>query len=133
MNRIEDIIDKEGFYISTSSGCSMLPFLRDRKDTIIIKRKPIYNKYDVVLYKRNDKYILHRIVKVLDNSYIVRGDNCYYNEYDINDHKIIGYLDECFRGNKKINLNGPIYYLYVRLWICSYPLRYLLYKIRYKR
>ena len=37
MNKIEDIIEKEGYYISTSVGNSMLPFLRERKDTIVIQ------------------------------------------------------------------------------------------------
>lgn len=125
MNKIEDILDKEGCYVSTSSGYSMLPFLRDRTDTIIIRKRDKYKKYDVVLYKRNNQYILHRIVKCNDNHYIIRGDNCYYNENDISYNNVIGCLDECYRGEKKINMNSFSYKLYSIVWVGIYPLRYL--------
>lgn len=131
MNKIEKIIEEDGFYVSTSSGTSMYPLLRNRKDTIIIRKKNTrYKKYDIVLYKRNGKYILHRIIKVLECGYIIRGDNCYWKEYDINDSKIIGYLDECYRGEKKVNLNGLPYKLYVNLWTMCYPLRHILFVAR---
>lgn len=125
MDKIEDILDKEGFYVSTSSGYSMLPFLRDRTDTIIIRKKDKYKKYDVVLYKRNNQYILHRIVRCNDNYYIIRGDNCYYNEDDISYNDVIGCLDECYRGEKYINLNSFFYKLYCIIWVKSYPIRYM--------
>ena len=65
MNKIEEIIEKEGYYMSTSIGNSMLPFLRDRSDTVIIQPSTQYKKYDVVLYKYNNKYILHRIISII--------------------------------------------------------------------
>lgn len=115
--------------MSTTSGVSMYPMLRDRKDTIVIQKKQHYDKYDVVLYKRNGMYILHRIIKVLDKGYIIRGDNCLAKEYDIDDEsKIIGYLAQCYRGEKKINLKGFKYQLYVRVWHYLFPIRYI-YKI----
>lgn len=131
MNKIEKIIEEYGFYISTSFGMSMYPMLRDRKDTIIIRKKDTrYEKYDVVLYKRNGKYILHRIIKVLEYGYIIRGDNCYWNEYDIDDKKIIGYLDECYRGETKVNFDGILYKCYTRSWNLFYPIRYGMFVIR---
>ncbi len=133
MNSIEQVIDEEGFFISTTCGYSMYPMLRDRQDNVVIKKQDTYHKYDIVLYKRNDIYILHRIIKVLDKGYIIRGDNCLYHEYDIDDDsKIIGCVVECYRGNKKINLNGLGYKLYVRIWNYSFPIRYLFKKIKGK-
>ncbi len=133
MKSIEEVIKEEGFFISTTSGFSMYPMLRDRKDSVVIKTKSKYQKYDVVLYKRNNTYILHRIIKVLNQGYIIRGDNCYFKEYDIDDSsKIIGYLDECYRGDHKINLKGWKYRLYVRIWHYSYPIRFLYQTVRSK-
>lgn len=131
MNRIEKIIDEKGFYVSTSVGMSMYPMLRNRKDTIIIRKKNMrYKKYDVVLYMRDGKYILHRIVKVLEKGYVIRGDNCYINEYDIDDKKIIGYLAECYRGETKVNFDGILYKCYTRIWNLFYPIRYGIIVIR---
>lgn len=132
MNNIEKVIEDEGFFLSTTCGYSMYPFLRDRQDNVVIKKKDSYQKYDIVLYKRNNMYILHRIIKVLDKGYIIRGDNCLYQEYDIDYSKIIGCVVECYRGNKKIDLNGIGYKMYVRIWNYSYPLRYVLKKIKGK-
>ena len=131
MNKIEDIIEKEGYYVSTSVGNSMLPFLRDRTDTVVIQKKTDYYKYDVVLYNHNNKYVLHRIIRVLDDVYHIRGDNCYYDEYIIKED-IIGALVDCYRGEQKVNLNSFSYKFYVLRRVCLYPIRHLLTKIKNK-
>ena len=67
----EEVLEKEGAIIYTNVGASMMPLLRQRKDIIEIRRKEPgrCKKYDVVLYKRGDKYILHRILNVLPDGY----------------------------------------------------------------
>ena len=68
--RIEDVVAQDGIYVGTTSGVSMYPMLRDRRDTIIIQPcRGRLKKYDVPLYHRGEKYVLHRIVKVLPDSY----------------------------------------------------------------
>lgn len=131
MNKIEDILEKEGYYISTSVGNSMLPFLRERKDTIVIQKREQYKKFDVVLYKRKDNYVLHRIIKVLPETFHIRGDNCYYDEY-VKHNEIIGVMIECYRGEKKVNLNSIFYKLYVCIRVYSYPIRSVFNKIKIK-
>lgn len=131
MNKIEDIIEKEGYYISTSVGNSMLPFLRERKDTIVIQKREQYKKFDIVLYKRKDNYVLHRIIKVLPETFHIRGDNCYYDEY-VKHNEIIGVMVECYRGEKKVNLNSIFYKLYVCIRVYSYPIRSVFNKIKIK-
>ena len=131
MNKIEDILEKEGYYISTSVGNSMLPFLRERKDTIVIQKREQYKKFDVVLYKRKGNYVLHRIIKVLPETFHIRGDNCYYDEY-VKHNEIIGVMVECYRGEKKVNLNSIFYKLYVCIRVYSYPIRSVFNKIKIK-
>ena len=76
----------------------MYPMLRDRRDTIMIR--PVegrLKKYDVPLYRRGyrrgEAYVLHRIVKVLPDSYVICGDNCFKKEYGIREEQILGVLD----------------------------------------
>ena len=68
----EEMLDEKGFLAYTNVGVSMMPFLRQRRDIIEIHKK-VPNvrckKYDVVLYKTGEKYILHRVIKVRDNDY----------------------------------------------------------------
>lgn len=129
--QIEEILQQNGFYISTTVGTSMYPMLRNRQDTIVIRpvTQPL-RKYDVPLYKRQDDYVLHRIVKVTPKGYVICGDNCLNREYGITDQQIIGVLSEFIRGEKEVDLNSIEYKSYCRIWVATYPVRYLL-KIGY--
>lgn len=129
--KIEEILQKEGQYVSTTVGLSMFPMLRNRKDTVIISSyKGNLKKYDVPLYKRGPNYILHRVVKVLPDSYVICGDNCIKKEYDIHDEDILGVLVAFYRGNKLIHTKDIIYLIYSRIWCFLYPIRYLCYYFR---
>lgn len=132
MNDIESILEKEGYFACTSSGVSMFPMLRNRKDTIIIYPINGYlKKYDVLLYKRNNEYVLHRVVKVLENGYLIRGDNCFYDEF-VSDSQIIGILDSFYRGKRLIRINDMRYISYYKFWCFIYPLRVIFIKLRFK-
>lgn len=130
-SKIEEIIAKDGLYVSTICGFSMYPMLRNRRDTIIVTPcRGRLKKYDVPLYKRGNKYVLHRIIKVLPDSYIIRGDNCMLSEHGITDKNIIGVLTGFYRGKKQVRMDGAAYRLYVRLCMASYPIRYIYYRLK---
>lgn len=121
---IEEVLMEDGLFVSTTVGMSMYPMLRNRRDTIVIKPyEGRLRKYDVPLYKRKDAYILHRIVEVLPESYVICGDNCEQKEYDITDAHILGVLVEFYRGDKPINMQALGYKLYVRIWCAIFPIR----------
>lgn len=127
---IQEILEEKGIFISTTVGVSMFPMLRNRRDTIVIEPvKGRLRKYDVPLYKRGDKYVLHRIVKVTTAGYVICGDNCINQEYLVTDEDIIGVLTGFYRDEKKVNMNGLLYKMYCRVWVITYPLRILAKKI----
>ena len=120
-NKIEDILAREGVYVSTISGVSMKPMLLNRRDTVAIS--PVsgrLKKYDVALYRSGGKYLLHRVVKVLKDSYIMCGDNCELLEKGITDADIIGKLSEVWRGEEKLDMNSLKYRLYCRVKVASF-------------
>lgn len=124
--QIEEVIKSEGLFVSTTVGRSMYPMLRNRRDTIVIRPcEGRLGKYDVPLYKKGKDYILHRIIKVEADSYVICGDNCGFKEYGITDAQILGVLTEFYRGSKKVNMNGWRYKLYVRIWVHLFPIRWL--------
>ncbi len=119
---IESILKENGIFVSTTSGASMYPMLRDRRDTIVVA--PIskrLKKYDVALYRRGDRYVLHRVIKVLPDSYVIRGDNCAQKEH-IPDSDLLGCLVKFYRGDKEKSLDGTGYKLYSRLVVLLHPL-----------
>ena len=121
--RIEGVLDAQGMYVSTTVGVSMYPMLRDRRDTVVISPcKGRLQKYDVPLYRRGNDYVLHRVIDVRPEGYIIRGDNCMKKE-NVKEEQIVGVLTSFFRGNKEINMNGFLYRAYARCWCFLFPLR----------
>ena len=79
----EELLAKDGRVMTHVVGRSMLPLLHDRQSIVIvedIKNAPP-EKGDVVLYKTNGTYILHRIRKIKENEYEIRGDNTWVTEH----------------------------------------------------
>jgi hypothetical protein len=121
----EEELQRHGILVYTNVGCSMMPLLRQKRDLVeIAKKQPgRCKKYDVVLYRRGGKYILHRILKVLPDSYVIAGDHNYVREYGVKDDQIIGVLAAVVRDGRRITVNDRGYRLYVHLWCDLYPFR----------
>lgn len=129
----ETLLEKDGALAYTNVGFSMMPLLRQYKDIIEIRKKgpDRCKKYDVVLYKRGSKYILHRILKVLpDGYYIIAGDHCTVLEKDIKDENILGIMTKVQRNGKSITPDNFWYKVYVHLWCDFYPIRVFLLKVK---
>ena len=130
---IEDIIKRDGFFASTSVGISMFPMLRNRKDSlVIVPYEGRLKKYDVPLYKTHGKYVLHRIIEVTPDSYVIRGDNCLEKEYGVTDEQMVGVLKSFTRNGKEISVENPIYRIYVWVWCHSFGIRKVFKKIYWK-
>lgn len=114
-------------------GISMLPMLRQGKDSIILSTLPDkLKKYDIPLYQRdNGKYVLHRVVEVGD-TYTCIGDNQYTFEYGLRHDQMIGVVTAFTRGDKEHSVKEPGYQLYCRVWHYSRPMRYFFFRVKRK-
>ena len=121
---VETVLKTHGFFMTTTSGVSMEPLFRHRRDLVVIR--PVngrLNKLDVPLYRRGDQLILHRIVKVTPEGYVICGDNCETLETDITDADILGVLTEFYRKGKHHRVDEPGYRLYARVHVALFPVR----------
>lgn len=115
MSNIEEMLEKKGVYVGKTAGNSMEPMLREGRDrVVIVKPKFPLKKYDVPLYRRNNHFTLHRIVKVTKNGYVICGDNRFDMERDITDKDIIGVLSGFYRGEKFFSCSDKEYISYAR-------------------
>ncbi len=120
---IEQVLKETGKYIGPTVGGSMLPMLKNRRDTIVVVAKTERLKpLDVALYKRGEGYILHRVLTVTDTGYIIRGDNCYYDEI-VQENAVLGVLTEFFRKDKHYFCTDEGYLRYVHKRLKSYKTR----------
>lgn len=123
----EEEILRTGKLVYTNVGDSMLPLIRQGRDLLIISKvEGRLKKYDVPLYKRDSgQYVLHRILKVRKQDYVICGDNRYHKEYGITDKHIVGVLRGIVRDGKEISVDSLLYRLYVHLWCDFFYVRAL--------
>lgn len=129
----EDILGRGESFSSLAFGSSMEPLLCGGIDRVVVS--PIngkLKKYDVVLYRKNTKLVLHRIVKVKGESYYIRGDNSFYTDR-VDRRQIIGVMTYYYKGDEKKSVQGKKYKLYSFLRLKSWPIRRLFAKMFRKR
>jgi hypothetical protein len=122
----EEQLALHGRLIYTNVGDSMMPLLRQNRDLMVIeRRKPgRCKKYDAVLYRRPDgKHVMHRILKVRQQDYVLCGDNRWQRETGVQDSWIIGVLTAVIRDDKEIPVTDWRYRLYVHLWCDLFYIR----------
>lgn len=130
--KIEEVLAEKGVYIGPTVGVSMLPMLKTRRDTIVVRPKTErLKRLDVALYKRGDAYVLHRVLQAIDGGYVIRGDNCYSNEY-IPENDVFGVLTEFFRKNKHYYCTDEKYIRYAEKRIKTYKFRRFFVRIKTK-
>ncbi len=125
---VENDLELHGLYASTTRGTSMEPLFRTHRDVVIIsKLEGELKKYDVALYRGNKsgKYILHRVVGIKNDVYLIRGDNTFEIER-VDKSSVIGVLVEFNREGKHVRVTDRGYRIYSVLWNFIYPIRYLI-------
>ena len=123
----EEELQHHGKLIYTNVGDSMEPLIRQDRDLVVIE--PVngrLKKYDVPLYRRDSgQYVLHRIIKVRTDDYVICGDNRIRKETGITDRHIVGVLTAVIRKGKTIPVSSFRYKVYARTVCALYPFRFL--------
>ena len=113
----ETLIAAAGSVVIEPRGISMLPFLKEGRDSVrLVSPTAAPRKYDIVLYRVRDEYVLHRIIGFDGDNYIICGD-------------IIAVVDEIYRNGKPEKPHCPKNRIYERLW-CSSLLKRIVMKLR---
>ena len=111
----EELLDRDGQVMTHVVGSSMLPLLRDRQSIVLVEAVRLVppKKGDVVLYKTNGTYILHRILRISPDEYLIRGDNTWLIEH-VPKAALLATLTGFCRTpeGKMISRNHPGYKLY---------------------
>ncbi len=126
----EKLLQEDGRLVYRTRGVSMEPMLQQNRDLVVIEvPSSRLKKYDVALYRRGTNYVLHRVIGVKSDHYLIRGDNTYALE-TVPDSAVLGVLTAFQRKGKKYSVNDRGYRCYVRFWNAIYPLRALRSKCR---
>lgn len=120
---IEALEDKKEVKL-TVTGFSMYPVLRSITDCVLLEKAGDINKYDVVLFKRqNGSYILHRVIKKKGNILTIAGDNERIKEYPVDVTSCIARMKGFWRGDRYHSVNELWYRFYSVFWLLIFPMR----------
>ncbi len=130
MTTFEEILARDGTLVYKTCGQSMEPLLRQDRDLVVISAfSSRLQKNDVVLYKRGNQYVLHRVIKVMPDHYLIRGDNTYTLE-KVPDSAVLGVMTAFTRKGREYKTADKSCQRYARFWNTIYPLRYLLFRLK---
>ena len=110
--KIEEALKTQGKCVFPVKGTSMLPLLHKERDTVVIV--PVngrLKKYDVALYKAGENYVLHRVIRVKKDYYVIRGDNCIERE-KVPFESVIGVAEGFYIDGKYLSVTDREYILY---------------------
>lgn len=113
-------------------GISMLPLIRQNVDTIVLKKKPgKLKKYDLPLYRRDDgHFVLHRVVGIDKDGYVMCGDNQAIYEHGITDRHILAIAIGMYRGDEYLSFDNKNYIIYVHKQVRKQAIRRMNIKVR---
>ncbi len=123
MSTLEEILAREGRILSQTRGVSMESMLRQNRDVVIIEvpsgpLKPL----DVAFYRRGSDHVRHRVIRVGEGYYLIRGDNTYALER-VPQEDVLGVLTGFVRKKRFFSTDHRGYQIYVHVWNALYPLR----------
>ena len=119
--RIEDVLASEGVYAATTWGTHVPHAALGPRHRHSPPAPGPLRCYDVPLYRVGEKYVLHRVIRVLPEGYLIRGDNCLTTER-VQESQVIGVLTGFYRDDRPVDLSGTGYCLYCRIWCALSPL-----------
>jgi hypothetical protein len=106
-------------------GNSMLPFIRNNDEALLIPPIPEHIKKGIPVVAQTDELgiVLHRIYHIEGNRITLLGDgNINQFEHTSPDH-IIATVSHYYRGKHTIKVNSWYMYLIGRLWMAAHPWR----------
>lgn len=133
MPLIVEKLRQEGTVKIPARGNSMVPLFRHGRDQVCLR--PVdataLRKYDMILYRRpNGKYVLHRVVGVKKDGYVLRGDGQLVDEYPVRPAWVIARVEGFGRGAHSYTCAHWGYRVYAVLWVHTVWVRRGLAKLR---
>ncbi len=108
---------KNGVISFVPGGNSMWPILKHRKQSvIIIAKKERLKKHDVAFYQRqNGTIVLHRVMEVIDDGYVMCGDSQLSLE-KVKEDAVFGVMTSFYRGKRCVEVTDGDYIKEVERW-----------------
>ena len=110
-------IEKNGVIGFVPGGISMWPILKNRGQSVVVKKKTErLKRFDVAFYQRtNGAFVLHRVMATTDEGYIMCGDSQLFYEV-VKEEQVFGVMEGYYSGQNYVECSNPKYLLKVEKW-----------------
>lgn len=114
---LAEVLASGGEFRLYPGGVSMLPLLREGKDSVILVTPKAPRKRAVYLYRRADgSFVLHRLIGMeKDGTLTFSGDNQIARERGVPAAALLAEMSAFYRGERRIETANVRYRLWVRL------------------
>ena len=115
-------------------GVSMNPFLESGRDKVVLAPPRTPKIGDVVLAEvKKETYALHRVIKIENGTFTMRGDgNPLWMKETFTEKDIVGIADAFIRKGKQVSTSSRKWRCYSAFWKAMTPMRRILLAI-YRR
>ena len=129
---ITELIESGRDVTITVTGNSMRPLWYHKKNNVTLAAcdPTQLKKGDVPFYCRTDgRYVLHRIIRVNEDTFDLVGDGQYNVEYGLEKFRVIAVAKAFTKGGRAYTMKNIVYRLYSCVWIWLLPVRKYLFAI----
>ena len=110
---VKAIIDTQDVIFKVK-GTSMWPFFKDGKTTITLTKPKQLKRLGIYLFEIDNKFFLHRLIKIKKENYIFQGDGLISKEI-VKKDQIVGFVS-AYQTKKQIYTHHKRYKLRVFLY-----------------
>ena len=105
-------------------GFSMLPFIRGQRDLVVLEKRTSYAPYDIVLFRCQGRYIMHRILTIEGDRVEIQGDGVARGREKVRLGDIAGKAVRILRdGKQEVDPDSPGQLRRARRWRRLRPIR----------
>jgi signal peptidase I len=131
MPLVQDALGRGQRVRLTSTGSSMLPFLREGDVVELDTVKPnAIGVGDIVLALAGGSYVLHRVTAADSSHVYLSGDAQTSKEGPFERHEIVARVVTVERGGRVRTVDSPVWRIQGLFWTCLLPLRQVLWSAR---
>ena len=127
-----ELLEKKGEAIITVKEKSMLPFIKDNKDQVILEKKDFnsLDKGEIIFFKsRWGDYTIGRIYSKSDLGYLTIGDgNLKFDGY-VRSKDVLAVVKKIVKMGKQIDCDSYFWKIIFNIWMKLLPMREYLLKI----
>jgi|SRR5690554_996314 len=115
LDNINDLLNVSDVKL-TATGTSMWPFFKGGKTKIKLSKIKNIKKGNIYLFKNNETFVVHRLIKIKNNSLIFKGDGNIKKEIVSKDSLLAELVSYVNKAGKEIKQTNKFYKLKVFIY-----------------